>query len=59
VNNDDREMTYFMLKNEYALDGEDYNLIPHSNDNKQIVIGIRDNEDLSVKEHIIASIFSY
>ncbi len=55
----DREQSYYYKNLQYSLDGEDFNLIPHNNDDNSIVIGIRDNEDISIKEHIIASIFTY
>ncbi|MDY0278750.1 MAG: hypothetical protein RBQ97_11775 [Acholeplasma sp.] len=53
-----REMQLYFLRKKHGLDGEDFNLIPHTNDDNSIVVGIRDNEDLSVKEHIVAGIYS-
>ena len=51
-----RDITYYSLLQEFALDGEIFNLIPHTNEDNTIVIGLKDNEDVDYKRYVVAAI---
>lgn len=54
-----RDITYYSLLQEFALDGEIFNLIPHTNEDNTIVIGLKDNEDVDYKRYVVAAIYSF